>query len=160
MPRSSDTLGKRGSSVLVNMTSSLFTPAPLHPDYVPRTTLTYEQLAGSGLGKKKRKTKGASATEVARDEAKEIKTRSSLPLALRHFFTTRSCPALHALAQCIAATFPSIAGATLTKWNCLLPKGFIAKVNNPGAVSLTGTNPNTPAESYTAYFDALTRRLN
>jgi len=44
--------------------------------------------------------------------------------------------------------------------NCLLPKGFIAKVNNRGAVSLTGTDPNTPTEFYTPYFDALTLRLN
>jgi len=44
--------------------------------------------------------------------------------------------------------------------NCLLPKGFISRVNNRGAVSLRGTHPNTPAESYTPYFDALTRRLN
>ena len=33
-------------------------------------------------------------------------------------------------------------------------------MNNGGAVSLTGTNPNTPAELYAPYFDALTRRLN
>jgi len=32
-------------------------------------------------------------------------------------------------------------------------------VNNRCAVWLTGTNPNTPAESYAPYFDALTRRL-
>jgi len=53
-----------------------------------------------------------------------------------------------------------MAATTLTESDCLLPKGFIAKVNNRGTVSLTGTNPNTPAESDTPYFDAPTRRLN
>jgi len=97
---------------------------------------------------------------VARDGDREIKTPFSLPQASRRFFASRSNPAPHALAQRIASTFPDIAAATLSESNCLLPKGFIAKVNNRGTVSLTGTNPNTPAESYTPYFDALTRRLN
>ena len=85
---------------------------------------------------------------------------SSLSLASSQFFAARTDPALHALAQRITAALPDIGAATLTDSNCLLPKGFIAKVNNRGAVSLTGTDPNTPAESYTLYFDALTRRLN
>jgi len=117
-------------------------------------------MAGSGLGKWKKKTKGGSATEVARDGDKETKIPLSLPQASRRFFAPRSNPAPHALAQRIAASFPDITAATLTESNCLLPKGFIAKVNNRGAVSLTGSKPNTPAESYTPYFDALTRRLN
>jgi len=97
---------------------------------------------------------------VARDGDRDTKTPSSLPQASRRFFASRSNPAPHALAQRIASTFPDIAAATLSESNCLLPKAFIAKVNNQGAVSLTGTNPNTPAESYTPYFIALTRRLN
>jgi len=100
------------------------------------------------------------AAEIAREGDKSIKPPSSLPSASRHFFAVRTYPAPHALAQRISAAFPDIAAATLTDSNCLLPKGFIAKVNNRGAVSLTGTDPNTPAESYTPYFDALTRRLN
>jgi len=141
---------------------STFTPATLNPDYAPRATSipTYAQGAGSGLGKRKKKTKGSSATEVERDGDKETKTPSSLPQALRRFFAPRSNPAPHALAQHIAATWPDIAATTLTECNCLLPKGFIAKVNNGGTVSLTGTNPNTVAESYAPDFDALTRRLN
>ena len=141
---------------------SIFTPATLHPDYAPRTTTTptYAQAAGSGPGKRTKKTKGASATEIARDGNIGLKTPSSLPLASRRFFTPRSNPAPHALAQRIAASFPDIAAATLTDSNCLLPKGFIAKVNNRGAFSLTGTNPDTPAESYAPYFNALTHRLN
>jgi len=91
---------------------------------------------------------------------KSIKSPSSLPLASRGFFAARTDPAGHALAQRIPAAFPDIAAATLNDSNCLLPKGFIAKVNNRGAVSLTGTDPNNPAESYTLYFDALTRRHN
>jgi len=84
----------------------------------------------------------------------------SLPLASRGCSSARSNPAPHALAQRIAASFPDIAAATLTESNCLLQKGFIVKVNNRGAVSLTGTNPHTPVESYTPNFDALTWSLN
>jgi len=111
---------------------STFTPATLHPDYAPRTTTTptYAEAAGSGQGKGKENRKGASATEVARDGDKEPKTPSSLPQASRRFFAPGSNPAPHALAQRIAASFPDIAAATLTDSNCLLPKGFIAKVNN------------------------------
>jgi len=89
-----------------------------------------------------------------------MKSPSSLPQASSRFFAPRSNPAPHALAQRIATSFPDIAAATLTDSNYLLPKGFIVKVNNRGAISLTGTNPNTPAESFAPYFDALTRRLN
>jgi len=128
---------------------SIFTPAVLHPDYAPRTTTTstYAQVASSGPGKKKKKTRGASATEVARDGDKEIKTPSSLPQASRRFFASRSDSTPHALAQRIVTSFSDIAAPTLTESNCLLPKGFITKVNNRGAVSLMGTNPNTPAET-------------
>jgi len=76
------------------------------------------------------KRKGGSATEVARDGDKEVKTLASRHLASRRFFTDRSKPAPHAHAQCLAATFPDIAAAILAKSNCFLPKGFIAKVNN------------------------------
>jgi len=136
-----------------------FTPAILHPDYAPRPTQTYAQAAGSGSGNRK-KTKRTSAAEVAKEGDKSIKPPSSLPLACRRFFAATTDPAPHALAQRITAGFPDIAATTLTDSNCRLPKGFIAKVNSRGAVSLTGTEPNTPAESYTPYFDALTRRLN
>jgi len=140
---------------------STFTPSILHTDYAPKTTTpTYVQAAGSGPGKRNKKGKGTSAIEVARDGDKVINTPSSLSQASRRFFASRSSPAPHALAQRIASTFPDIAAATRSESNCLLPKGFIAKVNNRGAVSLTGTNPTTPAESYTPDFDALTRRLN
>ena len=137
-----------------------FTTAILHPAYPPRPTHTYAQAAGSGLGNKKCETKGTSAAEVAKGGDKSLKFPSSLPLASSRFFAARTNPAPHALAQRITAAFPDIAAATLSDSNCLLPKGFIAKVNNRGAVSLTGTDPNAPAESYTPYLDALTRRLN
>jgi len=140
---------------------SIFTPSILHQDCAPKpTTPTYAEVAGSGPGKKKRGAKRTSATEVAKDRDREITTLSFLPQASRRFFTSRSTPAPHALARRIASTFPDIAAATLSESNCLLPKGFIARVNNRGAVSLTGTNPNTPAESYTPSFDALTGHLN
>jgi len=87
-------------------------------------------------------------------------SQSSLPLASRRFFPTRTNPAPHALVQCIAGAFPDAAAATLSDSNCLLPRGFIAKVNNRGAVSLTGTDPTTRAETHTPYFDALSRHLN
>jgi len=141
---------------------SIFTPATLHQDYAPRTTSTptYAQAAGSGQGERKKKTRGASATQVARNGNNEIRPLSSLPVGSRCFFPSRFNPAPQALAQRIAASFPDMAAATLTDSNSLLPKGFIARVTNSGAVSLTGTNPNTPRESYTPYLDALTRRLN
>ena len=97
---------------------------------------------------------------MARDGDRDIRTSSSLPQASRRFFASRSNPAPQALAQRIASTFPDIAAVTLSDSNCLLQNGCIAKVNNRGAVSLTGTNHNTPAESYTPYFDALTCPLN
>ena len=50
--------------------------------------------------------------------------------------------------------------STLTDSNCLLPKGFFAKVNDRGAISLTVSNPHTSASSYSPYFDNLTRHLN
>jgi len=139
---------------------SILTPATLHPDYAPRTTPTYAQAAGPGPDKGKNAKEKGSAAEVVRTVDNEIKTRSSLPLASRRFFTPRSEATPHALTHYIAVSFPDIAAATLTESNCLLSKGFIAKVNNPAAVSLIGPNPNTPAESYAPYFDALTRRLN
>jgi len=139
---------------------SIFTSAILHPDYIPKTTPTYAQAAGSGPEKGKKRNGTAIATEVAMTGNSKIKTPSSLPLASRRFYAPRYEPAPHPLALGIAASFPDIAAATLTESNCLLPKGFIAKVNNRGAVSLTGTNHDTPAESYAPYFDALTRRLH
>jgi len=57
-------------------------------------------------------------------------------------------------------TLRAIVAATLSNCNGLLPKGFIMKVNNSGAGSLTGTNPNLAADSYTPYFKTLTHRLN
>jgi len=141
---------------------TIFTPAILHSDYVPRstTTPTYAQAAGSGQGERKKKRKGASATELARDGDTEAKTPSPLPQASRRFFVPRSNPATHTLAQRIAPSFPDIAAATLRDSKCLLLKGFIAKVNNRVGVSLTSSNPNPPAESYARYFDALSRHLN
>jgi len=160
MPRRFPTLGRQSNFRAGEYDLASFTPAILHPDYASRPTHTYAQAAGSGLGNKKRKTKGTSAAEVAKGGDKSIKSRSSLPLASRRFFAARTDPAPHPLAQRLTAAFPDIAAATLSASNCLLPKRFIAKVNNRGAVSLTGTDPNTPAESYTPYFDALTRHLN
>jgi len=90
---------------------------------------------------------------------KSIKSPAALPLASRHFFAARKDPAPDALTQRITPALPDIAAATLTDSKCLRPNGSIAKGNNRGAVSLTGTGPNTPAESYTLYFDGLTRRL-
>ena len=110
---------------------SIFTPSILHAGYAPNTTApTYVQAAGSGPGKKKQGTNKTSATEVASDGDKEIKTLSSLPQASRRCLASRSNPAPHALAQRIASPFPDIAPATLSESNCLLPKAFIAKVNN------------------------------
>ena len=85
---------------------------------------------------------------------------SSLPLASRSFFAIRETRLPHPQAARISKTFPDIVATTRTESNCLLPKGFRVKVNDRGAVSLTGTNPLTPAESYAPYFDAITRRLN
>lgn len=94
-----------------------------------KTTPTYVQAAGSGLGSKGHKAKRTSAFEIARDGPKAIKPPWSLPLASRRFFAVRTDPVPHALGQRNAATFPNIAATTLTDYNCLLPQGFISKVN-------------------------------
>ena len=107
-----------------------FTATSLHPDYGPKTTHTYAEAGGSGLGTKGKKTKKASRTEVEREEDKSIKSPSSLPLASRNSFTARTAPAPYTLGQRITTAFPDIAAATRTDSNGLLPKGFIDKVNN------------------------------
>ena len=142
---------------------SSFDPAILqarHLEYAPKTPHTYVQAASSGPGTRKMKANTTSATEIAKQGNKSRMFPSSLPLASTRFFAARTEPAPHALAQRITAAFSQIAAATLTDSNCFLPTGFIAKVKNRGAVSLTSTDPNTPAESYTLYFPALTRRLH
>ena len=88
------------------------------------------------------------------------KPATSLPFASRRFFAVRETPLPHLLAAHITKTFPDIVATTLTESNYLLPKGFRVKVNDRGAVSLTGTDPLTSAKSYAPYFDAITRRLN
>jgi len=139
---------------------SVFTPTTLHRDYTLRTAPTYVQVAGLGPGQRKRRTKQVSATRVARGGNKGTNALSSLPMTSRRFFAGRSNAAPDPLAQCIAGFFPDIAATTLSESNWRLLNGFIVKVNNQGADSLTGTNPDTPAESYAPYVDALTRRLN
>ena len=139
---------------------SKFTPATQHPDYQPKHLLTYAQAAGSGRPTRRRKGKKATATEVAHHTGESSKPAASLPLASRRFFAIRETPQPHPQAARITKTFPDIVATTLTEYNCLLPKGFRVKVNDRGAVSLTGTDPLTPADSYAHYFDAITRRLN
>ena len=139
---------------------SKFTPATQHPDYKPKHLPTYAQAASSGRPARGKKTKKASATEVAHPVGEPSKTATSLTFASRRFFAIRETPLPHPLAARITKTFPDIVATTLTDSNCLLPKGFRVKVNARGAVSLTGTDPLTPAESFAPYFDAITRRLN
>ena len=76
------------------------------------------------------------------------------------FFAIRSSPAPHAQSQRIVKNFHDIVATALTKSNCLLPKVFIARIIDRGAVSLTGTNPHTLASCYAPYFDTITRILN
>jgi len=140
---------------------SIFTPAILYPDYAPKaTTPTYAQAAGSGPGKNKPGTKRTSATEVARDGDRDKKTRSPLPQASRQFFTSRSNPAPHALAQRIASSWPDIAAATLSESNCPSQEVSSLRSITEGASPSPEPTRKTPAEFYTAYFDALSRRLN
>ena len=139
---------------------SKFSPATQHPDYKPKHLPTYAQAAGSGRSTSTRKSKRATATEVAHPARESSKPATSLPFASRRFFAIRETPLPHPLAARITKTFPNIVATTLTESNCLLPKGFRVKVNDRGAVSLTRTDPLTPAESYAPYFDAITRRLN
>ena len=139
---------------------SKFTPATQHPDYKPKHLPTYAQAAGSGRPTRGKKAKKATATEVAHPAGESSKPATSLPFASRRFFAIRETPLPYPLAARITITFPYIVATTLTESNCLLPKGFRVKVNDRGAVSLTGIDPITPAESYAPYFDAITRRLN
>ena len=139
---------------------SRFTPATLHSDYKPKHRPSYAQAAGSSRPPRGKKGRKATASEVANPVGEPSKGASSLPLAPCRFFAFRETPLLHPLAARIAKTFPDILATTLTESNCLLPKSFRVRVNNRGAVSLTGTHPLTPAESHAPYFDASTRRLN
>ena len=139
---------------------SKITPATQHPDYKPKHLPTYAQASGSGRPPRRKQRKIATATEVAHPGGKSSKPGSSLPFASRRFFAIRETPLPHPRAARLTKTFPNIVATTLTQSNCLLPKGFRVKVNNRGAVSLTGTDPLTPAESYAPYFNAITRRLN
>ena len=139
---------------------SKFPPATQHPDYKLKHLHTYAQAAGSGQPHRGKKGRKATATEVAHPTGAPSKPASSLPFAYRHFFALRETPSPHPLAARLTKTFPDIVATTLTESNCLLPKGFRVKVNDRGAVSLTGTDPLTPAESYAPYFDDITRRLN
>ena len=97
---------------------------------------------------------------MAREEDGSSKAPLSLLYATRRFYTIRNSPAPYPLASCFTKTLPDIVVSSLTESNCLLPKVFFAKVNDRGAVSLTVTDPHTPASSYAPYFDALTHRLN
>ena len=137
-----------------------FTPATQHPDYKPKHIPTYAQAAGSGRSDRGKRARKATANEVAHPPGEPSKPATSLPFASRRFFAIRETPLPHPLAARITRTFPDIVATTLTESNSLLPKGFRVKVNDRGAVSLTGTDPLTPAESYTPYFDDITRRLN
>ena len=139
---------------------SKFTQATQPLDYKPKHLPTYAQASGSGRSAKGKKAKKATATKVAHPMGEPSKPVTSLPFASRRFFAVRETPLPHPLAACITKTFPDIVATTLTESNCLLPKGFSVKVNDRGAVSLTGTDPLTPAESYAPYFDAISRRLN
>ena len=137
-----------------------FTPADQHPDYKLNHLPTYAQAAGSGRIPKGKKGKQASAPEVARKEDLSLKKAPSLPYASRRFFAIHSSPTPHVQSQRIVTTLPDLISATLSKSNCLLPKGFIAKVNDRGTVSLTETDPHTPASTYAPYSKAITRQLN
>ena len=126
---------------------SKFTPATQHQDYKPKHLPSYAQAAGAGrprMGKKGTKT---TAVEVANPVGEPSISTISLPFASRRFFAIRETPMPHAQAARITRTFPNIVATTLTESNCLLPKGFRAKVNDRSAVSFTGTDPLTPAES-------------
>ena len=139
---------------------SRFTPATQHPEYKPKHLPSYAQAASSGQPHKGKKGKKASATDVTNLVGEPSKAATSLPFASRRFFAVRETPLSHPLAARITRTFPDIVATTLTESNALFPKGFTVKFNDRGAVSLTGTNPLTSAESYAPYFDAITRRLN
>ena len=89
-----------------------------------------------------------------------IKSPLSLPFASCRFFVVRETPAPHSLAAHITKTFSDLVASTLTEPNCLLPKGFIDKVIDRGAVALTGTNRYTPPDSYAQYFYTITHHLN
>ena len=127
---------------------SIFTPATLHPEFRPKYLPTYAQAAGSSRAPSKGKGKQASAAGVARKEDANTKPPPSLPHASRRFYAIRNSPAPHPLASNIKRSLPDIVASTLSDSNCLLPKGFFAKVNDRGAVSLTVTDPHTPASSY------------
>ena len=139
---------------------SIFTPVTLHPEFRPQYLPTYVQAAGSSRAPLKGKGKQTSAVEVAKKDDTATKPPPSLPYASRRFYAISNSPAPQPLTADMKRTLPDIVASTLSDSNCLLPKGFFAKVNDRGAVSLTVTDPHTRAGSYSPYFDALTRRLN
>ena len=139
---------------------SKFTPATQHPNYKPKHLLSYAQAAGAGRPPKGKTGKKANATEVANPVGEPSNPAASLPFASRLLFAIRETALPQSIAARITRTFPDIVATTLTDSNRLLRKGFAVGVSGRGALSLTGTNPFTPAESYVPYFDAITRRLN
>ena len=139
---------------------SIFTPATLHPEFRPKYLATYAQVAGPARAPPKGKGKQHSAGDVAKQADTATKTPPSLSYASRWFYAIRDSLAPYPLAANIKRTLPDIVASTLSDSNCLLPKSFFAKVNDRGVVSLTVTDPLTPASFHSAYLDALTHRLN
>ena len=125
---------------------SKFTPATQPPDYKPKHFPTYAQAAGSGRPPSCKRGKKSTTTEVAHPAVEPSKPATSLPLASRHFLAIKETPSPHPLAARITKTFPDIVATTLTESNCLLPKGLRVKVNDRGAVSLTGLTPSPPPD--------------
>ena len=134
--------------------------ATLHPDYKPKHLPTYAQAAGSSKSIRPKKGKQASVSEVSRKVVDFLKMVSSLPYVSRRSLGICSSPSPHPQAQLITKAITDIVATTLTESNWLLPKAFVAKVNDGDAVSLTRTDPQTLARSNALYFDTITRRLN
>ena len=156
-PRLSPTLGRRSNFAPANMTCRNLPRPPNTRTTSQNTSPPMLRLPAPAVppeGKRlRRQLRPRSPTEAS-------KPATSLPFASRRFFAIRETPLPHPRAARITKTFPDIIATTLTESNCLLPKGFSVKVNDRGAVSLTGTDAVTPAESYAPYFDAITRHLN
>jgi len=104
--------------------------------------------------------KNATAARVAASSKSTVpKGPPPLTAAQRRFFAPRTSPPFPHYSFIMTATLPDIMANVLKEANCSLLLSLTASVNCNGAVTLT-PNPYTPSSAYSAFFNAITKKLN